>query len=282
VTAIDILKRHGIRPSKGLGQNFLIDHSVFDRILGASELTKDDTVLEVGPGVGLLTRRLSEAAGRVVAVELDIKMIAVLGETLSGCDNVHIIQGDILEVDPVATVSEILPGDARGANLRYKVVANLPYYITSAVLRRLLSSRVRPELLCVMVQREVADRIRAKPGKSSLLSLSVQVYGEPELIAGVPARSFYPRPKVDSAVLRIRTHDRPLIREEQLASFFRVIRAGFGQKRKQLHNSLNALPFSHDAVLGALAEAGIAPERRAQTLTFDEWQRLVDALYTPG
>ncbi len=275
---LDILRRYGLRPSKGLGQSFLIDRGVLERIVEASHLTPDDIVLEVGPGTGLLTHRLAQVARAVVAVELDRKMFPILEETLRDCRNVHLVQGDILAVDPVAEITKAL-GMAEASTLRYKVVANLPYYITSAVLRHLLAARVRPEQLLVMVQREVARRIVASPGELSLLAISVQAFGAPEIVGHVPARAFFPRPKVDSALLRVRVYEQPKVPPEVQERFFRLVHAGFSQKRKQLHNSLaHALCIPHESVLAALAEAGIAPDRRPQTLSIEEWLRLTTLL----
>ncbi len=271
-----VLRRYGIRPSKGLGQNFLVDRGALERIVATAGLTRADTVLEVGPGVGVLTRLLARAAGRVVAVELDARMVSILGETLADLPNVEVVAGDILEVDPAAVVAN--GGEAPD----YRVVANLPYYITSAALRHLLEARVRPQTLTVMVQYEVAQRIVAAPGDLSLLAISVQVYGEPHLAFRVPAAAFYPAPKVDSAVLQVAVHPRPLIPEAELPRFFRVVNAGFGQKRKQVHNSLSHnLALPREAVLAALERAGISPDRRPQTLSIAEWAALARALPRP-
>jgi len=277
---ISILKRHGIRPSKGLGQNFLVRERVVTRILEAADLTPDDLIFEVGPGVGLITRRLAHRAAAVVAVELDRRMIPVLADTLRGCANVRIVQADVLKVDPAEELARALCL-SETTSLRYKVVANLPYYITSAALRHVLGARVRPERLIVMVQKEVAQRIVASEGALTLLAIGVQIFGIPEIICPVPASAFYPRPKVDSALLRVRVHPEPRISEAEMPRFFRVARAGFAQRRKQLHNSLrHNLRLPHHAVLTALAETRIAPERRPQTLSLDEWARLARAL--PG
>jgi len=273
-----ILRHYNIRPSKGLGQNFLVDESVLERILEASDLSPGDIILEVGPGTGLLTRRLAQVAASVIAIELDRKMLPVLAEALRGYTNVHIIQGDILELNPVTEITRALEITDVGS-LRYQVIANLPYYITSAALRHLLAARVRPERLTVMVQREVAQRIMAPPGELSLLAISVQVFGAPEIACLVPARAFFPQPKVDSAVLRVRIYDRPRVAVEEQTRFFAIVRAGFAQKRKQVHNSLtHALHVPREGVLAALAEAGIAPDRRPQTLSIEEWASLAKAL----
>ncbi len=261
----EVLRRHGLRPSKALGQSFLVDRAALQRIVDAAELSRSDTVLEVGPGVGQLTRLLAEAAGRVVAVELDPRMVAVLREELRDLPNVEIVEGDILALDP---------GRPVGGG-PYKVVANLPYYITSAAVRHLLEAHPRPTLLVLTVQREVADRMTAGPGDMSLLAVSVQFYGRPRRIARIPAGAFYPAPKVDSAIVRIDVYPEPPVQVEDVPWFFEVVRAGFGQRRKQLRNSLAAgLHLPTDRVEEALRAAGIAPARRAETLSLDEWAAL--------
>lgn len=273
---VGILRQYGIRPSKGLGQNFLISEGVLDRIVASAELGPGDVVLEVGPGLGLMTRRLAEACRGVVAVELDGRMVAILAERLGDLGNVHVVEADILAVDPAETVAACL---GLGAAPQFKVVANLPYYITSAALRHLLEGSQRPTLMTVMVQREVAGRLVAAPGGLSVLAVSVQVYGQPEIVARVPAGAFYPAPKVDSAVVRVRVYDEPLVPAAVREQFFRVVRAGFGQKRKQLANSLGAgLALGRAAAAAALGGAGIDPSRRAQTLSVAEWLRLTEVL----
>lgn len=275
---VSLLRRHNIRPSKGLAQNFLVDEKVRDRIMEVSRLQPGDVVLEIGPGLGLLTRRLAQRAATVVAVELDRRMLPVLAETLQGCQNTHIVQGDILETDPVAELARAM-GTRDLTKLRYKVVANLPYYLTSRVLRHLLGARVRPEELVVMVQREVAERIVAAPGRMSLLAISVHVFGRPEIAGRVSASAFYPSPKVDSAILHIKVYPSPRIADGEMAPFFRVVRAGFAQRRKQLRNSLmHNLHINRESVLSALSRAGVGAHRRPQTLTLEEWARLARAL----
>jgi 16S rRNA (adenine1518-N6/adenine1519-N6)-dimethyltransferase len=286
VDALALLRRYGIQPSKGLGQNFLTDEGVLARILEASDLQPTDIVLEVGPGLGSLTRRIAEQAAEVVAVELDRKMVMLLAHELRDHANVHVVQGDILQVDPIAEIVAALAatpaepgGPEREEALHYKVIANLPYYITSSALRHLLGARVRPARLTLMVQREVAERILAAPGDLSLLAISVQVYGDAEMVCRVPASAFYPRPKVDSAVLCIHVHATPRIPDTESARFFRVVHAGFGQKRKQVHNSLtHGLGLPHERVLQGLAEAGVEADRRPQMLTIEEWARLAQTL----
>jgi 16S rRNA (adenine1518-N6/adenine1519-N6)-dimethyltransferase len=263
-----LLRAHQLHPKKGLGQNFLSDPVTLQRIVDAAELQPDAHVLEVGPGLGSLTRYLARAAGHVVAVELDQALLPVLQEVLASFDNVRIVQGDILELNP----AELMPVSG------YMVVANIPYYITSAVIRHLLEAPVKPSRIVLTVQSEVADRIAAKPGKLSLLALSVQVYGQPRTAARIPAGAFYPPPKVDSAVVRVDLYPEPLIPVEQLNTFFRLAKAGFHQKRKMLRNSLvGGLSLAQERVEELLQVAGIDPQRRAETLSIEEWRGLTEA-----
>lgn len=285
-----VLRKHGLHLKKGLGQNFLADPIHLDRIVAAAELTRDDVVIEVGPGVGTLTARLAAQAGRVVAVELDSSLLPALRETLAGHDNVAIVQGDILQLDPAALAMRLptpntgAPSESLPINhsplpiTHYKVVANLPYYITSAAIRHLLTAAPPPALLVLTVQREVAQRIVASPPQMSLLAVSVQYYAQPEIVARIPAGAFYPPPKVDSAILRLRVRSRPAVDAPADEIFFTVARAGFSQPRKQLHNSLKSgLSLPAETVQALLAAAEIAPQRRAETLTLEEWGRLAGA-----
>lgn len=262
-----LLRAYGLRPQKGLGQNFLVDEAAMDRIVAAADLSPDDVVIEVGAGLGTLTRRLARHAGRVVAVELDARLVEVLTDRLADLPHLQIIQGDILSLSDLGV-----------AHLEYKVVGNLPYYITSAVLRHFLEHEPRPRLLVVTVQREVAERIVAQPPHMSLLAVSVQFYGRPRVVARIPAGAFYPPPKVDSAVVRIDVTEQPTIALHSgldPTDFFRVVRAGFGQKRKTLRNSLSAgLGVIPTRVEKALELADIDPRRRAETLNLPEWARL--------
>jgi len=280
-----LLRRCGLKARKGLGQHFLVDGAVLGLITGAAELAPADIVVEVGPGLGVLTRELAREAGRVVSIELDEKLAHVLKETLASCDNVTIIDGDVLHIDPAALLDEQRAHFPRVAASPsgYKVVANLPYYITAPVLRHFLEAPARPELIVVMVQKEVAEAIAAGPGKMSLMSVSVQFYGEPEVISYVPARCFYPVPEVDSAILRIKPYSHPAVAVTDRESFFRLVRAGFSASRKQLANSLGrglALPKAE--VLALLEEAGVDPRRRAETLSLDEWTRLWQVVTRAG
>jgi 16S rRNA (adenine1518-N6/adenine1519-N6)-dimethyltransferase len=260
-----LLRQHGLHPEKSLGQNFLLDEFALQQVVNAAEISPDDIVLEVGPGLGSLTRYLAIGAHSVVAVELDHKLISPLIQIVSQYPNVQVVEGDILTLDPVKLVSQ----------QEYVVVANIPYYITSALIRHLLEARIPPKRLVLTVQQEVARRICALPGEMSLLALSVQIYGHPEMIAHIPASAFYPPPKVDSIVLRIDLFSSPLIPTAQLDVFFQLIKAGFSQKRKTLRNALSGglrLPPSRVEVF--LIETGINPMRRAETLDITEWRQL--------
>jgi 16S rRNA (adenine1518-N6/adenine1519-N6)-dimethyltransferase len=260
-----LLRQFGLHPEKSLGQNFLVDDFALQQVVNAAEISPLDTVLEVGPGLGSLTCYLATVAHSVVAVELDHKLISPLIQIVSQYPNVQVVEGDILSLDPVQLV----------ALQEYVVVANIPYYITSALIRHLLEARIPPKRLVLTVQQEVARRICALPGEMSLLSLSVQIYGHPEMIAHIPASAFYPPPKVDSTVLRIDLFSSPLIPKDQLDAFFRLIKAGFSQKRKTLRNALSGglrLPPSEVEIF--LREAGIDPMRRAETLDITEWHNL--------
>lgn len=264
-----ILRRHGLRPKKGLGQNFLVDSAGLEKVVAAADIEPSDVVLEVGPGLGGLTRQLAQRARRVVAVELDLRLFPPLQETLAPFSNVELVQGDILEQAPGELVGE------HG----YLVVANIPYYITSALLRHLLEAEIRPRRLVLTVQREVAERICAGPGEMSLLALSVQIHGQPRVMARLPAGMFYPRPKVDSSVVRVDLHPTASLPADELAAFFRLARAGFGQRRKTLRNSLSAgLGLPRARVEELLQGAEIDPQRRAETLGLEEWQALAHRL----
>lgn len=265
LNAAQILKAHGLRADKSLGQNFLQDPYAIEKIVAAAEIRPTDAVLEIGPGLGALTRHLAAAAGQVAAVELDGRLILVLQEVLIGYTNVKIVRGDVLKL-PLA---EIVPATD------YLVVANIPYYITSSLLRRLLETTPRPRRVVLTVQKEVAERICAGPGDMSLLALSVQVYGTPRVVATIPAGAFYPAPKVDSAVVRIDLSPAPFIPYSLLDTFFALAKAGFSQKRKTLRNSLSAgLRKSPAEAESLLRAAGIDPMRRAETLSLEEWREL--------
>ena len=263
-----LIQKYQVQPKKSLGQNFLVDPNGLNKVLQAAQLNPEDTVLEIGAGLGSLTYLLAQQAKQVVAVELDKRLIPPLTEALAGFDNVTIKQGDMLALSPDALL---------GAE-RYVVVANIPYYITSALIRHLLEAEHKPTRMVLTMQQEVAERILAWDGKMSLLALSVQVYGKPELKARIPAGCFYPAPEVDSAVLTIELYPQPLIAAEHLDLFFELAHAGFAQKRKTLRNTLASgmkkNPAWAEQLLGA---AGIDPQRRAETLSLPEWKQIVEA-----
>ena len=264
-----LLRRYRLHAHKGLGQNFLQDPLALESIVAAAEIRPTDSVLEIGPGLGSLTRYLAVAAKEVIAVELDANLISPLKTVLSPHQNVQIIHGDILKLSP----KDVIPEND------YLVVANIPYYITSAVIRHLLESGSKPRRIVLTIQKEVAQRICAKPGDMSLLALSVQVYGAPRIAAHIPAAAFFPAPKVDSAVLVVDIYATPLLKEGLLDTFFKLVKAGFSQKRKTLRNSLSSgLHISPINAAELLTRANIDPQRRAETLSIDEWERLSEIL----
>jgi len=267
------LRRLNVRAAKGLGQHFLIDHRVLNTIVDAAELASTDTVVEVGPGLGILTQELVDRAGTVVAVELDRKLALALRRAFSHCAGLNVINGSILDFLPEELLAAAV-GSAKGP-LNYKVVANLPYYVAAPALRHFLEASLKPQLMVVMVQKEVGESIVGGPGSMSLLGVSVQVYGTPRIVDVVPARSFHPQPKVKSAIVRIEVHPKPAVDPNDIAGFFHVVRAGFRSPRKQLRNSLSVGLSIGAAETGALLErAGIGPERRPQTLSLGEWAAL--------
>ncbi len=268
------LRRLDLRARKGLGQHFLVDERVLSTIVAAAKLTAEDIVIEVGPGLGILTTELAARAGWVIAIEVDQGLAFALEESLAPFGNVTILNADVLESD-----SKTLIRRERGAEAAYKVVANLPYFIAAAVLRHFLEASLKPQSMVVMVQKEVAQAIVAQPGRMGLLSVAVQFYGKPAIVDYVPARSFYPPPKVDSAILRIEVYDRPLVEVEDVTRFFDLVRGGFAAPRKQLHNSLaQGLGISPGAAADLLAKAGIDGTRRAESLSIEEWARVYRAL----
>lgn len=265
--AATLLKRYGLHAHKGLGQNFLQDPAALETIVSAAGLQPEDNVLEIGPGLGSLTRYLAVAAREVVAVELDKNLLAPLKTVLVPYANVRVVAGDILELSPKDLA---LAQD-------YLVVANVPYYITSAVIRHLLENEPKPRRVVLTVQNEVAKRVCARPGDMNLLALSVQVYGKPHIAAHIPAGAFFPVPRVDSAVLVVDIYASPLIRAHLIDSFFRLSKAGFNQKRKTLRNSLaSGLHISPPQAAELLTRAAIDPRRRAETLSIQEWERLAE------
>ncbi|MCK5428105.1 MAG: ribosomal RNA small subunit methyltransferase A [Anaerolineales bacterium] len=260
----ETLKNMDRRARKGLGQHFLVDSSYLKTISAKAELSKGDTVIEVGPGLGVLTEVLLEEAGHVIAVEVDAALTNALTRALSESPNLILVNADILKTTP----EQLLDAGVTS----YKVVANLPYNIASPVLRRFLEARFKPSLIVVMVQREVAKNMMAKAPDMNLLAIGVQLYGRPKIVRKVPPDAFYPRPKVESAIVRIDVYNEPSVEVGDIETFFRIARAGFGNKRKQLRNSLaHGLDISPKAVEELLHKAGISHQRRAQTITLNEW-----------
>ncbi len=272
----ELLRAHGLHPRKSLGQNFLIDREALDSVVRAAELRPGERVLEVGPGVGTLTAALAASGAEVVAVELDDDLTRLLTARMVARPNVRVEQGNALHMD----LDPLL-----GADTPFKLVANIPYYITAPLLRHFLEGPYRPTRLVLMVQKEVAERLSAPPGRLSVLGVTAQFYARVELLRVVPASSFMPPPQVDSAVVRLRPWGSegagaPPLRVDDPARFFKVVKAGFGEKRKQLHNALTHglahIPAA--AVDVALAEAGIDRTRRAETLSLPEWGTLYEAI----
>ena len=264
------LRQPGPRPRKSLGQHFLVDKTVLRSILSAADLRPHDTVVEVGPGRGVLTKALAKRVARLIAVELDPALAHMLTGQLLHCPNVTVLCGNILDLPPEEMLAPKLPDQA--AAVDYKVVANLPYYITSPVLRHFLEAATKPSSMVVMVQREVGDAIVAAPGRMSLLSVRTQFYSSPQIILRVSSESFYPPPRVESVVLRLDVHARPALDPHDIPSFFDVVTMGFCAPRKQLRNALSlatAAPAGTIELL--LQQAGIDPTRRAETLSLHEW-----------
>lgn len=258
------LKAYGAYTKKDLGQHFLVDADALKSIVDAANLSKEDKVVEVGPGMGVLTQELCKNAGEVLALEFDKAMISIVKTTCIKDKNLKVENVNVLKFDP----SELG---------RYKLVANLPYYITSAVLRLFLETHNKPEEMVILVQREVAERICAKPSRMSILAISVQFYGNPQIVEVVPRTSFFPAPKVDSAILRIKVYKKPLF-EVDKHLFFRIVKAGFGEKRKQLINSISGgLKLDRETTELLLKEAGIRVIARAESLTMLDWYNLYSA-----
>ena len=270
---IEILKKYNFTFQKKLGQNFLIDTHVLDKIIAAAEITKDDFVLEIGPGIGTMTQYLAQAAGKVAAVEIDKALIPILGDTLSAYDNVMIINEDVLKVDIQKLVEE------ENGGRPVKVVANLPYYITTPIIMGLFEKHVPIESITVMVQKEVADRMQVGPGTKDYgaLSLAVQYYASPYIVANVPPNCFMPRPKVGSAVIRLTTYDNPPVEVDDEKLMFRIIRASFNQRRKTLANGLkNAadLDIPKELIAESIESLGHGPSVRGEALTLEEFAAL--------
>jgi len=268
-----LLRQSGFKPKKSLGQHFLIDEAVLQLILSAAELSPGEIVVEVGPGLGILTEALAKQRARVIAVELDARLVALLKKRLAGFPDVRVVHADILKTIP----RQLLQGNLGASELvrGYKVIANLPYYITSPVLSHFLEAQPRPSRMVVMVQKEVGEAVAAAPGKMRLLSVKTQFYSRPAIVSYVPAASFYPPPKVDSAILRLDVYSQPPIEVSDVAGFFDIVMHGFSAPRKQIRNSLaHSLDMPAGQVASLLEKAGIDSKRRAETLSLEEWREL--------
>lgn len=274
---IEVIKKYEFCFQKKFGQNFLIDGHVLDKIIAGAGVTKDDMVLEIGPGIGTMTQYLAEVAGKVVAVEIDRNLLPILQETLSDYDNVKVIHADVLSLDLEKLVQE------ENGGRPIKVVANLPYYITTPIIMALFEQHVPLANVTVMVQKEVAARMKSGPGSKDYgaLSLAVQYYAEPYIVANVPCNCFMPRPNVDSAVIRLTRYEEPPVQVKDEKMLFKIIRASFNQRRKTLQNGLNnssELNFTKDQIAAAIAAAGFSPSVRGEALTLEQFARLTDIL----
>jgi len=274
---IEIIQKYEFMFQKKFGQNFLIDTHVLEKIISSAGVSKEDCVLEIGPGIGTMTQYLAENARQVVAVEIDKNLIPILGETLAGYDNVTIINEDILKVD----IKEIAEKYNNGRPI--KVVANLPYYITTPIIMGLFESGVPIDNITVMVQKEVADRMQEGPGSKDYgaLSLAVQYYAEPEIVANVPPNCFIPRPNVGSAVIRLTRHKEMPVKVNDAEHMFRIIRASFNQRRKTLQNGLNnspEIPYSKEKILAAIEQMGLPATVRGEALSLAQFAQLSDIL----
>ena len=273
----EIIQKYEFMFQKKFGQNFLIDTHVLEKIISSAGVTKEDCVLEIGPGIGTMTQYLAENARQVVAVEIDKNLIPILGETLAGYDNVTVINEDILKVD----IKEIAEKYNDGRPI--KVVANLPYYITTPIIMGLFESGVPIDNITVMVQKEVADRMQEGPGSKDYgaLSLAVQYYAEPEIVAIVPPNCFIPRPNVGSAVIRLTRHKEMPVTVKDAEHMFRIIRASFNQRRKTLQNGLNnspEIPYSKEKILAAIEQMGLPATVRGEALSLEQFAQLSDIL----
>jgi 16S rRNA (adenine1518-N6/adenine1519-N6)-dimethyltransferase len=272
-----LLHRYELRARKSLGQHFLINSGVLKKITAASDLSPSDIVIEVGPGPGVLTAELIKKAGYVIAVEVDASMVALLKENFWEANNLSLITSDILEVDPLELIRQESSRFPEGlkTSTKYKLVANLPYYITQPIIRHFCEASVKPQSLVIMVQKEVAKNIVAQPGDLSIMAISVQLYGKPQIVDYVPAANFYPVPKVDSAILKIQMYDKPVVEVTSEKNFFKTVKAGFCAARKQVANSLSqGLDIPKPEVISLMQAAGVDPQKRAETLSLVEWARL--------
>ncbi|AFS77207.1 dimethyladenosine transferase KsgA [Gottschalkia acidurici 9a] len=272
----EIVSKYGFKFSKSLGQNFLVDGNIIRNICEGANITEEDGIIEIGPGIGTLTQQLSKYAKKVVAIELDKKLLPILEETLSECENVKVINEDVLKVDLERLIEEEFKG------LNVKVVANLPYYITTPIIMKLLESKLDIQQIVVMIQKEVALRMQANPGNKDYgaLSIAVQYYSQPEIIANVPASVFIPRPNVDSAVIMLSVYDEPKVKVKDEKLMFNVVKSAFGQRRKTLLNALSGgnLNLTKEEVSKVLEEANIDPKKRGEVLAIEDFVNISDKI----
>lgn len=275
-TIKSLLTYYNVSAQKSLGQHFLIEPDALKQMLAAASLSKADFVVEVGPGFGVMTFPMADLAGRVLAIETDKKVLSILKALGSGYPNLDILPSNILKLDSRSIYDRYKTwSKVKKGKTSYKLVSNLPYYITSAILKLFLETDLPPDVMVVMMQREVAERIVAEPGELSVLGISVQFFGKPEIIAQVPKTSFWPKPEVDSAIVRITPFKQHPYKIDNVRLFFRIVKAGFGEKRKQLHNSLSGgLWLENDLVNETLTEIGIDPAIRPQDLSLEEWSKI--------
>lgn len=272
----EVIERHGFRFSKSLGQNFLIDGNIIEKICDGADINENDGIIEIGPGIGTLTQQLCERAGKVVAIELDKNLLPILDDTLSAYDNVEIVYGDVLKIN----LDQLIKEKLKGRNI--KVVANLPYYITTPIIMKLLEERLDIDKIVVMIQKEVAARMQADPGNKDYgaLSVAVQYYSQPEIIVNVPKNVFMPKPNVDSAVIMLDIYDSPMVEVIDKKLFFEVVKAAFGKRRKTLLNALSsgALNINKEEIKDILHSCDINPQRRGETLSIDEFATLANSI----
>lgn len=301
INIVNTIKKYNLRPAKALGQNFLVNQGILKDIVKAAELTKEDTVLEIGPGLGNLTAELAEWAGRVVAVEIDKRLVPILKENLKDYENIQIINADILQIDPAKELAELerggdgslrkgdgdegdgSPRKGDGSPGCLKIVANLPYYITTPVIMKLLESGIKAKTMVFMVQKEVADRMKAAPGGKDYgaLSVAVQYYSKPAIIMEVPPDSFIPAPEVYSSVIRLELYDEPPVDICSEELFFKLVKAAFGQRRKTLVNAINNAGYfglGKEEIKGILEKAGIGEKQRGETLSLEQFALLSNLL----
>ncbi|TCO78641.1 16S rRNA (adenine(1518)-N(6)/adenine(1519)-N(6))-dimethyltransferase RsmA [Marinisporobacter balticus] len=272
----EIVKKHGFRFTKSLGQNFLVDENILYKIIDGAEVDKEDMVIEVGPGIGTLTQGVAERAGKVVAVEIDKTLIPILAETLGEQENVEVINADILKID----IHKLIKEKSEGRPV--KVIANLPYYVTTPIIMKFLEEKVPIQNIVVMIQKEVADRMQAQPNTKDYgaLSVAVQYYCEPEIVARVPKTVFIPQPKIESTVIRLKVLKEPRVKVADEKMLFAVVKAAFGKRRKTLLNALSnsSLNIDKETIKKMLESSGIEEKRRGETLTIEEFAKLADTL----